>query len=311
MAPLVSWPPLVEFTNRRLISSKSDRTYGFSKGANWKDEEDFKCFSHGWVHLIRHMTTPAKVESAGGSVWVPLRCKEWWLCQYCSEYRQFASRRRIREYLRKYSAKHYYFITRSIKNRFGLEQAYEELMECLRINHNKLRKSNPDPWKVVKAWASVIEIKLSEETGWNVHQHVVVASDEPQLDLAKLASVWNRSAGYNAHYNLKRVNDLNHAVNYITKYMTKVSVREWNEDLFESEKEFLNSVRLFQRKGGTSYAKSGKKYVACCLYPEKHGCYRESEEPRIHLLNETGDPLVVEEYSVGKTDWGKKWWVGV
>lgn len=147
---------------------------------------------------------------------VPIRCKSRF-CNVCNRVRAARVRRRIRFIVHSTPKKTGYSwkkLELTVKNDHDLDKCLDHLIASFR----RLRQSSF--WKKnVLGGVYVIEVTYSELFGWHPHLHIIFYSVYlPQFTLSHL---WFRCTSDSTYVYIKRCNDRQHAINYVTKYVTK------------------------------------------------------------------------------------------
>ncbi len=169
----------------------------------------------------------------------------------------------MKEYLEHYGSPFHFMITRSIRNDFDFRVAYVDLLATIESFRKKALMSKFDPWSAIDNWVSTIEYKLSEDGSWNIHQHLIAGSESENLDISIMRKLWRRAAKDKAaHCDVRRANDVQHAANYVTKYITKP--QGGFSVLSDVDKLFLKGRRLHQTKKKTQIVKQRPQWALCC-----------------------------------------------
>ncbi len=224
--------------------------------------EDRVC-AMGSVHLLNRL-------KPSDQIYVRSVCSNPW-CPGCEPVRVWRIRHRITKYFQYYNPPRQWLLTRSVRNEFRLIDAFATLRETnrgFRDKCNKYREGNP--FDVVSHWMGTYEITFSLKKGYNLHQHLILSTQGENIDYGLVHTLWDRAAGYRAHTNFIKLNDVPHAINYISKYIAKGT---WGG--LSRGRAWLNRGTLKGRnrvitKHGTALGARSPMYYLCCIAPDKH-----------------------------------------
>ncbi len=181
----------------------------------WKRDN---CYA-AYVHLIWKQTPWVQT-------YVRSKCSHPW-CVPCDKLRRNALLRKIIDYIEWWNhkgVKTWWFLTRSIRNERDASQAFKTFSENRRSFHNRSGRKD-HPWNKVPAWIGVQEITHNDQTGYNVHQHMLVAKPlKGVVDWKATKDRWEAPLSYEAMTHVKLMDQSRGAVAYLSKYMSKADV---------------------------------------------------------------------------------------
>ncbi len=150
--------------------------------------------------------------------WVRVSCGRPW-CVPCEALKMARFRAKIHRYLNHWNPPYLWLLTRSVKNSMELPFGFDKLHATIRklLNNN----SSVEHHKITH-YIGTYEVVHSLNTGWNVHQHLIIGTEDGYLDFKKLHAEWDTAAGYKAHLDVRLINyGVGGAINYISKYISK------------------------------------------------------------------------------------------
>lgn len=141
-------------------------------------------------------------------------CRDRW-CLICGQARS----RRIAAALReKIGERPAFFITLTLRGQPGDQLA--EMLERLKKGWKTLKKS--EFWREhVDGGALMLEVKWAAGGGghWHPHHHILAHGTPPNQD--RMRALWYSITGDSFMCDVRAVNDVDHAVHYVTKYASK------------------------------------------------------------------------------------------
>lgn len=218
-----------------------------------------------------------KIGNSEDLVMVRLGCNSP-LCPHCIEKRKRKSRAKLRLILSRFIQPR--FMTLGFKNVQNMDKM--KLRECS-MQFNLFKKYLKRKKYTLGAYISVLEIKYNKDSGWNIHYHILYDGDYiPRDEAIKIFKQVTQGASWYIDIRLMgrsdRVRSKNKAMNYVTKYLSKMSFID--ED-FRIMSEFYESTRRmrFLKIHGIKYKKMEKnnKLYRNYLY-DKGFNYLEIEE---------------------------------
>ncbi len=235
---------------------------------------------HNYVHLLA-LTDPKYQYYIRGSCSLP-----W--CDLCEKQRLWRYRNRIAAYLAynrvERGVTKWWFLTRSIRNSHNPRSAFSEFNHVRRAFHNH-HQQYWHPWQGVRAFIGVIEITYKEETGYNLHQHLLVgAHDWRHVKPEEVAKRWSimsgRMVGQPGMTHMPRMNNDIGAVAYVTKYISKGSwggLSRGRVYMIRNELRGRNRIQSMVRTSPSSPPKQG--FILCCQTAREGSCQRDAFDP--------------------------------
>ncbi len=219
--------------------------------------------ANGFAHLLDIMDPSTQL-------WVKSVCSRPW-CEPCEYVRVLRIRQRISHYFGYHRPRHLWMVTRSVKNHWSLRVSFRHLHETNRrfvIYDKRLEKPQ---WCRIPYWVGTYEITHGDN-GYNLHEHLIVGTDYPKIDYELLRALWGQAAGYSAMMHFVKLNDCEHAVNYIAKYIAKGCWGGLSRGRAYLVKETLKGRNRLVRKRGTVPAAIVKGFCICCIGVQRNRC---------------------------------------
>ncbi len=224
--------------------------------------EDRVC-ANGFVHLLRIMD-PAE------QLWVKSCCSRQW-CEPCEYVRVMRMRQRITHYLNFHNPRHLWMVTRSIRNHWSLAVCFDQLQTVNRHFVIADSRLNEPVWRNIPYWVGTYEITYGN-SGYNLHEHLIVGSNNGKIDYEMLRSLWARAAGYKAMMHFVKLNDTEHAVNYIAKYIAKGCWGGLSRGRAYLVRDTLRGKNRLVRKRGTVPSMVERGFCLCCMGVDRNRC---------------------------------------
>ncbi len=223
-------------------------------------EEERECHA-SFVHVLSR----AAVED---QLWIRQVCSRHW-CSPCEQLRSWRMEHRINKYMECHQPGTVWMITRSVRNDYSLQRAFDDLHEANRRFYLYCKRRRYNPWAPIYCWIATYEIKYDPFTGYNLHQHLLVGTRNEMLDYPALHDVWDTAAGYRAHLNFKPVWDFAGAARYISKYISKGCWGGLSRGRAYLVRETLKGRNRITTKHGTAVATDFPRFYLCCFPPDK------------------------------------------
>ncbi len=150
--------------------------------------------------------------------WVRVACGRPW-CVPCEILKMARFRAKIHRYLNHWNPTYLWLLTRSVKNSMELPFGFDKLHNTIRklLNNNAMTEH-----RKITHYIGTYEVVHSLRTGWNVHQHLIIGTEDGFLDFKKLHKEWDVAAGYKAHLDVRLIHyGIGGAINYISSYIAK------------------------------------------------------------------------------------------
>lgn len=253
-----------ECTVGLLMFKKDNR--GYQSLSDLIPEEEEQCEIE-YVHVFI-------ADTLDGDLFLPNYCWKPWH-RLCERYRVDRMRVRIMKYLEFYHEDwcEWFFITRSVRNDQNLHLAFDDLRDCQK-RFSDFEKDNADhPFNMSRYWVSVTEVTHSVKTGYNVHQHMLVRFPKGYLKEGQISYIrdsWSKSAGYQAHFNIRPMGDSVRAAEYLSKYMSKTCWGGLSRGRAYRIRNTLKGRNRINCKRGTVLMKPKLGYYLCCLPPKEY-----------------------------------------
>lgn len=232
---------------------------------------------HNYVHLVQN-------EHPEYQYYIQGACSRPW-CAVCEKQRLWRYRNRIAAYLeynRGLGVNCWWFLTRSIRNSHSVRSAFVEFSIVRRAFHQNAARWAPHPWHKVRAFIGVMEMTYSPETGYNLHQHMLVgATFWNRLDPELIGLYWSKypaRAGWGRKSNshMPRMNHDVGAVAYLTKYISKGAwggLSRGRVYMIREELKGRNRIQVMVRTSPSAVPKHG--FLMCCVTAEDGSCQRD------------------------------------
>jgi hypothetical protein len=93
------------------------------------------------------------------------------------------------------------------------KERFKQFLNTLKKKYDRMAdKTSKDSWRISYIWVAEIQEKNTK----NIHFHILI--DRQFIDVKYLVKIWGQAAN---SVNVKRLNNQEHAVNYMLKYMKK------------------------------------------------------------------------------------------
>ncbi len=205
-------------------------------------------------------------------VFVKSICSRPW-CLPCESIRVWRLKRKIMKYLEYHNPRNLWIVTRSTKNRPEFVASINLLRSAQVAFSKQATKKETHPFNKAQCWIATTEVTHDLLTGYNVHEHMIWGTESSRLDFEKLHLWWDRACGFRgAHLNVVQVNDSNHGINYIAKYL---SDGIWGGLSVGRAYQIRNALKGRNRvnsKRGTVPKKIPSGYNLCCFAITDHEC---------------------------------------
>ncbi len=161
---------------------------------------------------------------------------------------------------------HLWIVTRSVRNTPELVSSFNSLRAAQQAFAKQSNWDESHPLREAQIWIATTEVKYSDQTGYNVHEHMIWGTKKSRMDFHKFHDCWDRAAGFQgAHINVRRVHDARHAVNYVAKYLSKGIWGGLSSGRAYQVRAGLKGRNRIQSKRGTVPPKAGSRFCLCCF----------------------------------------------
>ncbi len=208
-------------------------------------------------------------------------CSRSW-CASCEKTRTWRYRNRIANYVTNEErvtggTRHWWFLTRSVRNDMSARLAFDEFLVAKRKFH--MHVSQPwHPFNKVTSWIGTQELVYNPKTGYNLHQHMLVGAQRRyDVDRDRVGERWNDVVGYDAMTHLVRMDTQIGAIAYLGKYISKATWGGLSRGRAYMIRDTLKGRNRIQKKPGTGPTEvidSG--FLICCVNADGRSCQRDA-----------------------------------
>ncbi len=248
-------------------------------------------------HVFKYREEPYE------DMWVKFLCSRPW-CERCAPFRMWRLRQKIHKYLIHNHPSHMWFVTRSVRNERSLKKAFETLHAANQA-FDKQKKNDPHhPYHSrVTAWIGTYEITWKYKTGYNLHQHLIIGSEDDRIEYKAVGECWSRAVGYTAQFHMEKIkHGVSGAVGYVSSYISKGYWGGLQREVTFKERLVLKGRNRSTSMRGTIPPSFPLGYYLCCR--SDHGnC--EHMELNPNLLGNRAPLSEAERESIEKVTVGK------
>ncbi len=153
--------------------------------------------------------------------WVKVGCGRPW-CVPCEALKMARFRAKIHRYLNHWEPPYLWLLTRSNKNAQHLPYAFDKLHSAVKQLAQQNKTAVKTEHNKISHYIGTYEVKHALDTGFNVHQHLIIGTEHDYLDFQQLHKEWDLASGYKAHLDVRQIrHGIGGAISYITAYISK------------------------------------------------------------------------------------------
>ena len=167
------------------------------------------------------------------------------------------------------------FLTMSCVNDHTMKEAFDREKKVWGRFRTTMAKTPMHPWQLIETWVGYREVTFHEETGYNLHRHMLVAIPKrSKLGWKAIHSYWQQANKGHGHFHARPLQN-NKRVSYALKYARKGQRLYWgglHRDIaWANSGELRNRPRLI-RKHGSNPPAQPSGLTLCCTGVKQGDC---------------------------------------